>query len=72
MHLEAFTGIKCRNLIVRVSIKFDKEIVGVEGEKEEWRSFRKALDKEDRKVFDEMFDNSILYNSATGLYSCKE
>jgi hypothetical protein len=43
-------------------------MIGVEGEKEEWRSFRKALDKEDRKVFDEMFDNSILYNSATGLY----
>jgi hypothetical protein len=44
-------------------------MVGVEGE--EWWSFHKALDKEDRKVFDEMFDNSILYNSATGLYSCK-
>jgi hypothetical protein len=25
-------------------------------EKLEWRSFRKALDKKDRKEFDEMFD----------------
>ena len=39
-------------------------------EKEEWRSFRKALDKEDRKVFDDMFDISILYNSAS-VYSAK-
>jgi hypothetical protein len=39
-------------------------------EKEEWKSFRKALDKEDRKVFDDMFDISILYNSASA-YSAK-
>jgi hypothetical protein len=39
-------------------------------EKEEWRSFRKALDKEDRKVFDDMFAISILYNSAS-VYSAK-
>ena len=38
--------------------------------KEEWRSFRKALDKEDRKVFDDMFAISILYNSAS-VYSAK-
>jgi hypothetical protein len=39
-------------------------------EKEEWRSFRKALDKEDRKVFDDMFDISISYISAS-VYSAK-
>jgi hypothetical protein len=39
-------------------------------EKEEWKSFRKALDKEDRKVFDDMFDISIVYNSASS-YSAK-
>jgi hypothetical protein len=39
-------------------------------EKEEWKSFRKALDKKDRKIFDDMFDFSILYNSASS-YSAK-
>jgi hypothetical protein len=39
-------------------------------EKEEWKSFRKALDRKDRKIFDEMFDTSILYNSASA-YSAK-
>ena len=39
-------------------------------EKEEWKSFRKALDKKDRKIFDDMFDISILYNSASA-YSAK-
>ena len=39
-------------------------------EKEEWKSFRKALDKKDRKIFDDMFDVSILYNSASA-YSAK-
>ena|SRR5688572_5964334 len=39
-------------------------------EKEEWKAFRKALDKEDRKVFDDMFAISILYNSAS-VYSTK-
>jgi hypothetical protein len=39
-------------------------------EKEEWKSFRKALDKKDRKMFDDMFDISILYNSAS-VYSAK-
>ena len=39
-------------------------------EKEEWKSFRKALDKNDRKIFDDMFDISILYNSASA-YSAK-
>ncbi|HET9356988.1 MAG TPA: hypothetical protein VFN98_02745 [Nitrososphaeraceae archaeon] len=39
-------------------------------EKEEWKAFRKALDKGDRKVFDDMFAISILYNSAS-VYSAK-
>jgi len=39
-------------------------------EKEEWKSFRKALDKKDKKIFDDMFDISILYNSASA-YSAK-
>jgi hypothetical protein len=33
-------------------------------EKREWKVFRNALDKSDRKVFDEMFSISHLYNSA--------
>jgi hypothetical protein len=39
-------------------------------EKEEWKCFRKALDKKDRRIFDDMFDISILYNSASA-YSAK-
>jgi hypothetical protein len=39
-------------------------------EKEKWESFRKALDKKDRKIVDNMFDISILYNSAS-VYSTK-
>ena len=39
-------------------------------EKEEWKCFRKALDKKDRKIFDVMFEISILYNSAC-VYSAK-
>ncbi|HKG89742.1 MAG TPA: hypothetical protein VKA95_15595 [Nitrososphaeraceae archaeon] len=39
-------------------------------EKEEWKSFRKALDKKDKKIFDDMFNISILYNSASA-YSAK-
>jgi hypothetical protein len=33
-------------------------------EKEEWNPFRNALDKSDRKKFDEMWDISRLYTSA--------
>ena len=33
-------------------------------EENEWKSFRKALDKSDRKVFDDMFYIAHLYNSA--------
>ena len=39
-------------------------------EKGEWKSFRRALDKKDRNIFDDMFDVSILYNSASA-YSAK-
>jgi hypothetical protein len=30
----------------------------------EWKDFRRALSKADRKLFDDMFSKSILYNSA--------
>ena len=33
-------------------------------EYKEWKEFRKALDKSDRKEFDTMFDIAHLYNSA--------
>jgi hypothetical protein len=39
-------------------------------EEKEWKSFRKALDKSDRKIFDDMFAISHLYNSASS-YSAK-
>jgi hypothetical protein len=33
-------------------------------EQNEWKVFRKSLNKSDRKVFDNMFDIAHLYNSA--------
>jgi hypothetical protein len=33
-------------------------------EKEEWKPFRNALDKSDRRKFDDMFDNPRLYITA--------
>jgi hypothetical protein len=33
-------------------------------EQKEWKGFRQALDKSDRKVFDGMFSSCLLYNSA--------
>jgi hypothetical protein len=33
-------------------------------EQKEWKEFRHALDKKDRKVFDDMFSTASLYNSA--------
>ena len=33
-------------------------------EEREWKVFRNAIDKSDRKIFDEMFSISRLYNSA--------
>ena len=35
-----------------------------------WRPFRKLLDKQDRKKFDEMFSYSRLYN-AVGTMACR-
>jgi hypothetical protein len=39
-------------------------------ERKEWKGFRQALDKSDRKAFDHMFDVVHLYNSASS-YSAK-
>jgi hypothetical protein len=33
-------------------------------EQKEWREFRQALDKKDRKAFDDIFSIAQLYNSA--------
>ena len=38
--------------------------IAIAMEKEEWKAFRNALDKSDRKKFDEMFDIPRLYLSA--------
>jgi hypothetical protein len=38
--------------------------IALEMEKEDWKPFRNALDKSDRKKFDEMFDIPRLYTSA--------
>jgi hypothetical protein len=34
------------------------------GEQKEWKPFHEALDKSDRKAFDDMFSIAQLYNSA--------
>jgi hypothetical protein len=39
-------------------------------EEKEWKSFRNTLDKSERKIFDDMFAISHLYNSACS-YSAK-
>jgi hypothetical protein len=44
--------------------------IASEMERWKWRSFRKALDKQDRKKFDEMFSYSRLYNAA-GSMACR-
>jgi hypothetical protein len=42
--------------------------IATEMERWRWRPFRVALDKRDRKIFDELFDISRFYNVAgTGL-----
>jgi hypothetical protein len=33
-------------------------------EEQNWKSFRKALDKSDRRIFDDIFSIVHLYNSA--------
>ena len=44
--------------------------MAVEIERWKWKSFRQALDKKERKMFDEMFSYSRLYNSA-GSSACR-
>lgn len=39
-------------------------------ERSKWKIFRERLDKKDKKMFDEMFDYSRLYNSA-GSNACR-
>jgi len=39
--------------------------IASEMERWKWRPFRKALDKRDRKMFDEIFSYCRLYNSAS-------
>jgi hypothetical protein len=39
-------------------------IASIEEERKEWKKFRQALDKQDRKIFDDMFSIIRLYNSA--------
>ena len=38
--------------------------IAAEMEWGKWKTFRQRLDKKDRKIFDEMFSCSWLYNSA--------
>jgi hypothetical protein len=44
--------------------------IATEMERWKWKPFRQALDKKDRKIFDEMFSYSRLYNSA-GSSACR-
>ena len=44
--------------------------IATEIERWKWRSFRKLLDKRDRKVFDEMLSIPRFYNSA-GTMTCR-
>ena len=44
--------------------------IASEMERWNWRVFRKLLDKQDRKVFDEMFSYSRLYDVA-GTMACR-
>ena len=44
--------------------------IASEMERWKWRPFRKLLDTQDRKIFDEMFSYSRLYNAA-GTMACK-
>jgi hypothetical protein len=39
-------------------------IASMEEQEKEWKQFRQALDKQDRKAFDNMFSIARLYNSA--------
>ena len=44
--------------------------MAVEMERAKWKSFRALLGKQDKKLFDEMFSYSRLYNSAAS-NACK-
>jgi hypothetical protein len=44
--------------------------IATEIERDKWKSFRQCLDKKDRKIFDEMFSYSRVYNSA-GSNACR-
>jgi hypothetical protein len=44
--------------------------IATEIEKRKWKPFREALDKSERKMFDEMMSYSRLYNTA-GVMACK-
>ena len=44
--------------------------IAAEMERSKWKIFRQRLDKKDRKVFDQMFSYSRLYNSA-GSNACR-
>ncbi len=38
--------------------------IAAEMERSKWKTFRQRLDKDDRRLFDQMFSYSRLYNSA--------
>ncbi len=44
--------------------------IATEIERDKWKLFRQRLGKKEKKMFDEMFDYSRLYNSA-GSNACK-
>ena len=44
--------------------------IATEIERSKWKIFRQRLDKKDRKIFDQMFSYSRLYNSA-GSNACR-
>jgi hypothetical protein len=44
--------------------------IAAEMERNKWKVFRQILDKKDRKMFDQMFSYSKLYNSA-GSNACR-
>ena len=45
-------------------------LIAAEMERSNWKIFRQRLDKKDRKMFDQMFSYSKLYNSA-GSNACR-
>lgn len=44
--------------------------IAAEMERSKWKIFRQGLDKKDRKIFDQMFSYSGLFNSA-GSNACR-